>query len=202
MLREYIYRHANIKVCDFRKITNGIECEVYDIGQHMAKLRRRGEVPFECIKWVADLCKEHDIKVPDIIHCGRISDGVSAFDIIIEEKIQVDPIVPDLYEEAGFVLRKIHNIKVDGFWKMYEVGKFYMDINGNKDDDDDSYNTSLCDVIKYFREENIYDLADINYIERLLYEHRNLKISPVLCHGDYDPRHILGKGRIKRIFSA
>ena len=192
ILRNYIYEHTNIKVCEFKKITNGIECEVYDIGEYMAKIKRKGEVPFDCIKWVTDKCREHDIKVPDIIHCGRISDMVSTFDIIIEEKIQGECITPDLYEEAGAELRKLHNIKVNGFWKMYEMGKFYIDINGNRPDDGNTYNSSLRDILKYFREESIYDSADTDYIEQLLYEYRNLKISPVLCHGDYHPRHILG----------
>lgn len=199
ILRGYIYEHTNIKVHDFKKIINGIECEVYDIGEYMAKIRRKGEVPFDCIKWAVDKCKEHDIKVPDIIHCGRISDTVSDFDIIVEEKIQGECITTDLYEEAGAELRKIHNIKVNGFWKMYEIGKFYIDINGNKSNEDDAYDTSLRNIIKYFREENIYDSKDTDYIEQLLYQPRNHEISPVLLHGDYNPRHILGEEHINGI---
>jgi hypothetical protein len=198
ILREYIHIHTDIYVRGFKKITDGIECEVYDIGQYMAKIRRKGEVPFQCIKWVTDLCKNHDVKAPDIIHCGRIPDGVSEFDIMIEEKVRGICIMPDLYEEAGVELRKIHDIKVDGFWKMYEAGKFYIDINSNKDDDD-SYNVSLRDIFRYFREENIYDYAVTDYVEQLLYEYQNLKVSPVLCHGDYHPRHILGEKHINGI---
>jgi hypothetical protein len=206
ILREYIYKHTNIKVCGFKKITDGIECEVYDIGEYMVKIRRKGEVPFDCIKWVVDKCKENNIRVPDIIHCGKISDTNSdfdiVFDIIIEEKVQGECITPDLYEEAGAELKKLHNIKVNGFWKMYEAGKFYIDItdiNGKKDDDDDNYNTSLRDIVKYFRDERIYDSADTNYIEKLLHQHKNLEISPVLCHGDYHPRHILGDKQLNGI---
>ena len=202
ILREYIYAHTNIKVNGFKKITDGIENEVYDVGRHMVKIRRRGEVPFACIKWVTDLCKEHDIKAPDIIHCGSISGDDSEFDIIIEEKIQGQPITPDLYEEAGFELRKIHSIKTNGFWKMYETGKFYIDINGSradKNDDGSIYDNSLCDIIQYFRDEKIYDYADTDYIEQLLYEHQNLKISPVLCHADYHPKHILGEKHINAV---
>ena len=199
ILRDYIYEHTNLKVRDFKKITDGIECEVYDIGQHMAKIRRMGEVPFDCIKWVAEKCKEHGIKVANIVHCGKISDATSVFDIIIEEKIQGECISPGLYEEAGAELRKLHDIKVNGFWKMYEAGKFYIDINGNRADDGNTYDASLCDILKYFREEDIYDFADTDYIERILCEYRNLKISPVLCHGDFHPRHILGGEHINGI---
>ena len=201
ILRNYIYEHTNIKVHDFKKITNGIECEVYDIGRYMAKIRRKGEVPFDCIKWAVDKCKEHDVKVPDIIHCGKISDTVSDFDIIIEEKIQGECITEDLYEEAGAELRKIHNIKVNGYWKMYEAGKFYIDINGNKpaNDNYDDYNDSLRNIIKYFRDENIYDSENTDYIEQLLYQPRSIEISPVLCHGDFHPRHILGDRHINGI---
>ena len=91
---------------NIKKITNGIENEVYDIGQHIVKIRRNGDVPFECVKWAVDICKENNIKVPDIIHCGKISDTISVFDIIIEEKIPGKCIPPDLYEEAGAELKK------------------------------------------------------------------------------------------------
>jgi len=197
-----MFKHTYIKVHGVKKIIGGIENEVYDVGQHMVKIRRRGEVPFACIKWVTDLCKENDIKVPDILHCGKISDAVSDFDIIMEEKIQGQPITPDLYEEAGVELRKIHNIKANGFWKMYEVGRFYIDIDGNranKDDDGTAYDNSLCDIIEYFHEQQIYKSKETDYIEQLLYEHQNLKISPVLCHGDYHPRHIFGGERLNGI---
>ena len=199
ILSDYIYKHTNIKIYDFKKIANGIECEVYDIGQYMAKIRRKGEVPFDCIKWAVDKCKEYGIKVPNIIHCAKISDKVSDFDIIIEEKIQGQSITPDLYEEAGIELRKIHNITVNGFWKMYEPGEFYIDINGDKKGGDDGYNASLRDILKYLRDENICDSANINYIEQILYQRGNIKISPVLCHGDYHPGHILGGEHITGI---
>ena len=204
ILRNYIYEYINIKVCGFEKITDGIECEVYSTGKYIIKIRRKGEVPFACIKWAVNKCKEHDIKVPDIIHCGKISDNVSDFDIIIEEKVQGKCISPDLYKEAGTELRKIHDIKVNGFWKMYEVGKFYIDINGNNNyqnnDGDDSYNNSLRDILKYFHDENIYDYGEIKYIELILERCHNHKISsPVLCHGDYHPRHILGGKHINGI---
>ena len=201
ILRDYIYQHTNIKVHDFKKITDGIECEVYDIGQYMAKIRRKGEVPFDCIKWAVNKCKEHNIKVADIIHCGKISDMILDFDIIIEEKIHGKCITPDLYEEAGTELKKLHNIKVNGFWKMYEAGKFYIDINGGKpdEDNDNSYDMSLRNIIKYFREENIYSSEDTEYIEQLLYQHQNLEKSPVFCHGDFHPHHILGEEHINGI---
>ena len=200
ILRDYIYQHTNIKVCDFKKITDGIECEVYDIENHIVKIRRNGEVPFNCIKWAVDKCKESNIKVPSISHCGKISDTLSDYDIIIEEKIQGECITPNLYEEAGTELRKIHNIKVNGFWKMYEFGKFYFDINEEiNNDENNEYNTSIRNIIKYFRNENIYISRDIDYIEQLLYQRRNMKASPVLCHRDYHPRHILGKKHINGI---
>ena len=50
-LRDYLYENINIVVSDFIKITNGCENEVYDIGQYMVKIRRKGEVPYSCIKW-------------------------------------------------------------------------------------------------------------------------------------------------------
>jgi aminoglycoside phosphotransferase (APT) family kinase protein len=53
--------------------------------------------------------------------------------------------------------------------------------------------------IKYFRDEKIYDYADTDYIEQLLHEHQNLKISPVLCHADYHPNHILGEKHINAV---
>ena len=199
ILRNYIYERTGIKFRGFKKITDGIECEVYNIGRYIVKIRRKGEVPFDCIKWAVDKCKLHGIKVPDIVYCGRISDTAADFDIIIEETVQGSPAAPELYEQAGAELRKIHNIKVGGFWKMYEPGKFCIDINDGKIDVSDDYNNSLRGVIKYFRDENIYGRAEINYIERLLCEYLNLKISPVLCHGDYHPRHILGGKRLNGI---
>ena len=52
------------EICDFKKLTNGIESEVYDIGHHIVKIRRNGDVPFECVKWAVDIRREHQVKVP------------------------------------------------------------------------------------------------------------------------------------------
>jgi len=162
ILRSYIYKNTNIKVAELKKITKGIDCEIYDIGQYMVKIRRQTPNHFSCVKWVMDKCREIGVKVPEIIHCGKISDSGKLLDIMIEEKIQGRPLTSDLYEEAGAELRKIHSIKVNGFWRMHEDGTFDFDINGVLQDG------SKC-----------------------LFKNKEDVIPPILCHGDYRIDHIL-----------
>jgi len=102
------------------------------------------------------------VKVPEIIHCGKILNNDKLLDIMIEEKIQGSPLTPDLYEEAGAELRKIHSIKVNGFWRMHEDGTFDFDINGVLQDG-----------------------------SKRLFENKEDVIPPILCHGDYRCDHIL-----------
>ena len=170
ILREYIYENANIAVSDFKKITDGVDnevyeigSEVYDIGRYMVKIRRDGDVPFSCVKWAVEKCREQSVKVPEIIYCGKISDSAQTLDIIIEEKIHGHPLTPDLYREAGAELRKIHSVKVHGYWRMHEDGRFDFDINGVLQDGSGS----------------IFD------------DNKDMSKIPVLCHGDYRPDHIL-----------
>ncbi|MCL2773711.1 MAG: aminoglycoside phosphotransferase family protein [Oscillospiraceae bacterium] len=171
MLKDYICENTNIKVAEFKKITNGIDSEIYDIGQYIVKIRRKTPNHFSCVKWAADKCREVGVKVPEIIYCGKISDSDKLLDIMIEEKIQGTPLTPDLYEEAGAELRKIHSIEVNGFWRMHEDGKFDFDING-------------------IRQDGL----------QFLFENKNDVIPPVLCHGDYRCDHILcGENNINGI---
>lgn len=79
LLCDYIQKNTNIIVTDFKKITDGYDSEVYDTGQYMVKIHRGGEVPYSCIKWAVDRCREQNVKVPEIINYGKISD----FEILI-----------------------------------------------------------------------------------------------------------------------
>jgi len=55
ILREYIYENMKITVTEFKKITDGIDSEVYDIGQHFVNIRRQTPNHFSCVKWAIDL---------------------------------------------------------------------------------------------------------------------------------------------------
>jgi len=164
ILRDYIYENTKITVSHFKKIIDGVDSEIYDIGDYMVKIRRKTPNHFSCVKWAVNKCREQNVKAPEIIHCGKISDSDNnIFDIIIEEKIQGRPLTPDLYEEAGAELRKIHSIKTGGFWRRHEDGTFDFDINGILQDGSGS----------------IFD------------NNKDMSKIPVLCHGDYQPKHIL-----------
>ena len=190
VLREYICRKTDISVSNFIKIVDGVDSEVYDIGKYIAKIGRNCEISYSCIQWAMKKCKERNIKVPEVIHCGRISNGNTEFDIMVEEKIDGNSMTSNLYEEAGAELKKIHSIKVDGFWKMYELGKFYIPANNEKHSTDGAY-SPLRDLLAEYRAREIFSFKDIEYMEQAIKQHENLEVYPVLCHGDFVPSHIL-----------
>jgi len=182
VLRDYIQQHTNITVSDFNKVVDGYQSEVYDTGQYMVKLLRDGEVPYSCVKWAVDRCREQGVKVPDIIHYGRVS-GV---EILIEEKVNGAPLTPDLYEEAGAELQKIHRINVNGYWRRHEDGTF--DFNSY---DEIPFVRDRLVELPLICASNVFDANDVAYMTKVLYMAEKLAVSPVLCHGDYCPRHII-----------
>ena len=190
MLRNYIHKNTNIIITDFKKITDGYDNEVYDTGLYMVKIRRGGEVPYSCIKWAVERCREQNVKVPEIIHCGKIS----GLDILIEEKIKGNPLKPAMYEEAGAELKKIHSIKVSGFWRRHKDGTF--DFNSY---DEISFPRDRLAEIPLIRAGNIFDSEDIDYMKEMLYQAEKFIVNPVLCHGDYCPRHIICENNINGI---
>ena len=156
----------------------------------MVKLHRSGEVPYSCIKWAVDRCREQNVKVPEIIHYGKISD----FEILIEEKIKGNPLTSAMYEEAGAELKKIHSIKVSGFWRRNEDGTF--DFNSY---DEIPFTRDRLAEIPLIRAGNVFDSEDIEYMKEILYQAEKFVVNPVLCHGDYCPRHIICENNISGI---
>ena len=183
-LREFIQANTDIKVSDFIKITKGYESEVYEMGRYMVKICRDGDVSYPCIEWAVSKCKEMGVKVPDILYCGKIG----GLDLMIEEKIDGTPLTPCLYEEAGAELRKIHQIKVNGFWRRHEDGTFdftnYIDLARSSTRDRLSEMPLICAGGKF-------SMKDINKMETFLLQAESFDVEPVLNHGDYAPKHIL-----------
>jgi hypothetical protein len=192
ILKNYIEQNTNINVSDFVKVTEGYDNEVYDIGMHMVKIRRESEVPFTCIEWAVDKCKAQGIKTINIVHCGKILDT----DIMIEEKIHGKTLTPDLYHEAGAELRKIHNIRVEGFWRRRENGKFdfadYKELAQSNTRDRLKEMPLICAG-------NIFSSEHIECMKKTLLQYELLDSTPVLCHGDYAPKHILCEENINGI---
>ncbi|MCL2285081.1 MAG: aminoglycoside phosphotransferase family protein, partial [Firmicutes bacterium] len=195
-LRDYIKANTGLDVSGFTKITKGYDSEVYDIGRHMVKIRREGEVAYCCIEWAVEKCKEQNVKVPNIIHRGKIAEGDTLLDILIEEKIPGYPLTPNLYKEAGAQLKKIHSIKVDGFWRRRENGKFdfatYKDIAL-------SATCNRLSEMPLIRAGNVFDDRHVECMKNALYQAEKLNVTPVLCHGDYAPKHILCETSINGI---
>lgn len=186
-LRAYIEKNVGITVADFRKVTAGYDSEVYDIGEFFVKIRREGEVPHGCIKWAVEQCAGRGIKVPKIFHCGTIDE----LDIIVEGKVAGEPLPPSLYEEAGVQLRKIHSVRVGGFWRRHLDGNFdfaeYADLAA-------SNTRERMKEIPLINADGVFDTAAMQRMEEALREYEGLKSTAVLCHGDYAPRHILCEG--------
>ncbi|MCL2197626.1 MAG: hypothetical protein FWB80_01765 [Defluviitaleaceae bacterium] len=80
LLREYIEKNVGVKAADFKKITKGYDSEVYDIGEFFVKIRREGDVTYECIKWAVEQCV--GVKTAKIFHCGKISGTARCLDFL------------------------------------------------------------------------------------------------------------------------
>lgn len=192
VLKNYIQNNTDIEISDFTKITKGYESEVYEMGRYMIKICRDGDVSYSCVKWAVDKCKEKNIKVPNIVKC----DEINGLEIMIEEKIAGNPLTPDLYEQAGTELKKIHQIKVDGFWRRHKDGTFdfseYKDMARSSTQDRLKEMPLICAG-------NAFNTGSINKMESFLFQAEGFDVEPVLNHGDYAPKHILCEKNINGI---
>ena len=187
----------------FRKLNEGFENEVYDAttekGEYIIRLRRKGGTSFKQEAWAIEQARVAGLPVASVMLLTEISDDNGKTEVMIQNKLvggALESIEDGLSNQemeiavrsAGDALRKLHAVKVDGFGERHDDGTWqfpdweaYMQnfIDERREEGDLILSTGV-------REDEFEDA--VGALEE--WKADALFKEPVLCHGDFMPRHV------------
>ncbi|CAF1054980.1 unnamed protein product [Rotaria sordida] len=188
-----------------QRIIEGNDSEVYDIklnnDEHIIlKVHRFGDVSYDQEAWAINECRKHGVPVPQVLLVGKELINNEMRDIMILEKVKGRSFrkvidgeniskndVAQVLEQAGTILKRIHSVKVNGYWRL----------NHDNQWDFDSWTDYMKSTIRDRIEDKqcLFDVGlnegDFNFIMKchVLYMNNYECHQPVLCHGDYTHEH-------------
>ena len=187
-----------------QKIVAGYDNEVYLVtskegNEFILRINRFGEVGFRNEAWAIEECRKSGVPVPEIFFLDDVQVGESICEVMLTNKFEGRPLgdfiktlstkeLEAILEQAGRILRKIHSIKVGGFYRRHTDGSW----------DFSDWDKYMDSVIRGRNSEKQYVLdagftnSEFTYMIDML---KHYKINypchqPVLNHGDYLPEHI------------
>ncbi|CAF2969220.1 unnamed protein product [Rotaria sp. Silwood2] len=181
------------------------DSEVYDVRLDndtyvILKVRRFGDVLYDQEAWAINECRKHGVPVPQVLFVRKELIDNEMRDIMILEKLKGKSFrkvideqnisendVVRVLEQAGIILKKIHSVKVNGYWRL----------NHNNQWDFDSWADYIKSTIKDRIEDKkyLFDVGfteeDVNFIMKChdLFMNNYECHQPVLCHGDFTHEH-------------
>ena len=187
-----------------KKFVRGYANECYEVKtkgkkEFIVRINQFGGAEFEQEAWVIKQCKSKDVPVADVLLLDKIKLNDKTFGAMVQTKINGEPLekikqkltqeeLGKILFQAGEILSKIHKIKVNGFYRRHKGDKW----------DFPTWKRIMDSAIKDRSSEKKYLLKEgfskreFNFMVEML---KRLKKDfpcnqPVLCHGDYLPRHI------------
>lgn len=186
------------------KIVRGYDNEVYLVRtsqdrEFIVRIRRHGEVEFRQEAWAMEQCKKAGVPVPEIFMVGNVPIQNETLEVMIlgklsgqslaalREKIE-EKELRKILVEAGQILKKIHSIKVGGFYQRHEEEIWDFP------DWDSVMNSSIRgrSAEKDFIISGGFSEEDFTFMIETMEKHKRQFPckEPVLNHGDYLPEHI------------
>ncbi|CAF1444414.1 unnamed protein product [Rotaria sordida] len=180
-----------------QRIIEGNDSEVYDVkmvnDEHVIlKVHRFGDVLYNQEVWAINESRKHGVPVPQVLFVGQeminneLRDTMILEKVIDERNLSKNDIVRVL-EQAGAILKRIHSVKVHGYWRLHHDNQWDFD--------------SWIDYVKSSIKDRTEDkeaLFNVDFIEedfKFIIKCHDLFMNtyechqPVLCHGDYTPEH-------------
>ncbi|CAF4556069.1 unnamed protein product [Rotaria sp. Silwood1] len=205
IISRLILKATNQHIKEKQRIIEGNDSEVYDVklnnDEHVIlKVRRFGDVLYDQEAWAINECHKHAVPVPQVLFLGKELIDNEMRDVMVLEKVkgrsfrkvieeqnisEID--VARVLEQAGSILKKIHSVKVNGYWRL----------NHDNQWDFDSWTDYMRSTIKDRIEDKQYLLdvgfseEDFDFIMKChdLYMNNYECYQPVRCHGDYTHEH-------------
>lgn len=193
------------------KIVKGYDSEVYSIDTKenhtlIFKIKHFGTVSFQQETWAINECKMNSIPVPTILSIGKLNLGKEEAEYTIQDKVDGIPFadihhnltsqqIQTVLFNAGKILRKIHAVRVNGFYQRHENGVWDFSSWEKYAESFVTERSKEKDQIIHagFTESEFKTM--IHFLE--IYKDTFICSQPVLCHGDYLPEHIFVDNDLK-----
>lgn len=210
ILKELLRKIGDTTTSIFSKLNEGYENEVYDVktekDEYIIRLKRKGGTSFLQEVWAIEQARATGIPVASILLLTKISEGKEETEVMIQNKIRgkilenikdelSDDEIKAIAQSAGSILRKLHAIKVYGFGERQDNDTWQFA-------DWETYTQNFIDERR--KEKELVLLAGVtdNEFKKSITCLENWTTSssftePVLCHGDYMPRHIFVDNKFK-----
>lgn len=203
-LSALVRRAAGKEAVAFERVVEGNNNEVYVVrtdaqDQYITRITHAGESGASEEAWCLRTCADAGVPVPEVLAAESIEiDGVG-FDAMVLTKLPGAPLSDILgslsstgrahaWNQMGTVLRRIHSIRVDGFYKRDQDGKWdFPDWRAFAESNLDSRTEERPFLLDAGFDEN-----DVTYMLEMIrrYGDEFDCAEPVLCHGDFLPEHV------------
>ena len=204
MLKAILKKTLGKDFKDFQQIFEGYDNEVYEITTEKSellilRLSKGGNTPFLQESWAIEQCRKVGVPVPEILFCGDWEEEENLQEVMIQKRVSGDSlnkILPKLSTlqrekicvEIGEVLQKIHSISVEGFYKRQYDGTWdFPDWESIQKSHISARTTEMPIIWELgFSKAETDQILDWMRLNSEQFAWKN----PVLCHGDFMPRHI------------
>lgn len=187
-----------------QKVVRGNDNEVYRVStdeQHafIVRIHRDGEVTLSEEHWAIGLCQAAGVLVPQVRFVGIIESASERLEVMVQDALPGQPLselartlgrdqISGALHQAGRELAKIHTITAGGFYH-------YHPQHGWDFKRWEEIAEAMVRERSQERElivQNGFDAEDFSDMVRSLelYKNEHPCESPVLCHGDYLPKHL------------
>jgi len=204
MVFELVKRATGLDPAKIARTARGYDNEVYFVKTRggkafIARVKIFGGVGFRQEAWAIERCREAGVPVPMVFLVDEISLGGRSMEVMVQSKVPGKPLseVQDnlskeefirVWRRAGEILGRIHSVKVDGFWRRLDSGKWSLI----------GWRRYMHSIIRDRSSEKNYILSagfsreDFSFMLDMLRRYRDEFPcdQPVLCHGDFLPEHI------------
>ena len=208
---ELVKKSTGANPVNRKKIIQGNDNEVYRIATEQGKnfivrIKHFGEVTLQQEAWAMEQCRNVGVPVADILTLDTITLPDGEREIMVCSEVpgkSLDILETELkpedwakvVEEAGRILRKIHSIKVGGFYHRHKNGGW----------DFDTWEKVMTSALDGRRSEREIILSAGFSNQEIDFMLETIKIyaeefpcdQPVLCHGDYWQEHIFSTPDLK-----
>lgn len=208
VLNSVVFEATKKQLKDKRRIIAGEASEVYDIELETEKhvilrIARGGKKQYDQEAWAIEQVKKADVPVPEVLLIKHLPSEGGFVSFCVQSKLPGEPLERSVIDfgqfdenrrkriinSAGEVLSRIHTIRTKGFGYLEADGTGpYATFGGRM-----SENLTQADT--FFQLAKKYDIPqqEMQKVLDILSKKANTAptIEPVLCHNDYNIKHIL-----------
>ena len=203
LIEDIVSQNLGQKVLKLNRIIAGEANEVYNIqtenNNHIIRIDHRESNVFEKEKWAKDLATDLGVPTPKVLKIGFLINNCKSYQYSLEEFVAGNihsiyqterETLEAIFEQAGAILSKIHNIQLSGF------GDLNQDYQGKYATMIDKIKVSKLNQKSDYKAIAIARNLDWELINQLFVElEKNLGVfdrePSVLIHRDFNHKHFI-----------